>query len=122
MVKRGTMERWQERWNGELKGRSYYAVQKSVGMKRVSLGNDEVRMSRLRFDHTGLNKTMCMFGKVPSSDCPVCNVTEDVEHVPMSCSRFIPEGEQLKGALSLSILPRSGALLFCFDSEMCVDH
>ena len=98
MVRRELVRKWQRLWDGDDKGRSYYRVQRSVRAGSVRLGNrmDEVRMARMRMDHTGLRKTMKLIGKVGSAECPVCGVVEGVEHVLMSCGRYRVERERLK--------------------------
>ena len=102
IIQRKTMERWQDRWDGDRKGRAYHRVQKSVRVKRGRLSDsrrDEVKLAKLRFDHTGLNKTLSLIGKVQSDLCLVCQTVEDAEHVLMHCSRFAEEREQLRIAL-----------------------
>ena len=52
-------------------------------------------MTRLRFDHTGLNKTLFLMVKSNSNECSECRVVEDVEHVLMHCRRFREERTEL---------------------------
>ncbi len=61
IVKRKGIEIWQKWWDKkDKKGRRYYKIQKSVSIKNHKERNrrEEIVMTRLRVDHTGLNSTL----------------------------------------------------------------
>lgn len=47
---------------------------------------EELVMTRLRVDHTGLNGTLFLMGKRNSENCENCGVKENVEHVILYCT------------------------------------
>ena len=67
-------EKWQNRWNMDKSGRNYYIVQKSINAKGVVRKNrrEETILTRLRFDHTGLNKTLFLLKKSETDECIEC--------------------------------------------------
>jgi len=52
-------------------GRKYYSLQKSMNVQGVNRSNrrEESVLTRLRFDHTWLNKTLFLMGKSLSDKC-----------------------------------------------------
>ncbi len=68
-------------------------VQKSINANGVKRGNrrEEVKLKRLRFDHTGLNKTLFMVGKKDTDKCSRCTTLENVEHILMNCNKYREE-------------------------------
>ncbi len=60
IVKRKGIGTWQKWWEEDKKGRRYYTIQKSVSIKNHKERNrrEEIVMTRLRVDHTGLNSTL----------------------------------------------------------------
>ncbi len=65
IVKRKGIEIWQKWWEEDKKGRRYYTIQKSVSIKNHKERNrwEEIVMTRLREDHTGLSRTLFLIGK-----------------------------------------------------------
>ncbi|KAI2644425.1 hypothetical protein H4Q32_024564 [Labeo rohita] len=84
IIKKGMMKKWQERWDTDKSGRKYYSIQKSINAQGVNGRNrrEESVLTRLRFDHTGLNKTLCLL--------------EDVEHILLHCGKYREERIRLK--------------------------
>lgn len=89
-IKKKDTEIWQKWWEEDRKGRSYYKIQKSVSNKNYSerTRREEIIMTRLRVDHTGLNGTLFLLGKRNSEKCENCGVKENVEHVILHCILF----------------------------------
>ena len=56
---------------------------------------EETIITRLRFDHTGLNKTLFLIGKTENDQCPECLGTENAEHILMHCRMYREERAQL---------------------------
>ena len=92
---------WQERWDGESKGRHLYNVQKSVKVRRVGSGQrrEEIVLTRLRLGHSGLNKTLKLMGKHESGLCEGCQEEETVEHVLMECREYETERNNMRDKL-----------------------
>ncbi len=59
MIKKEMIKKWKEMWNTDNSWRKYCSVQKSIKAQGVNRKNrrGESVLTRLRFDHTGLNKT-----------------------------------------------------------------
>lgn len=74
VIKKQMMEKWQTRWDKDCSGRKYYRIQKSINAQGVKRKNrkEETVLTRLRFDHTGLNETLFMLGKSQSDECMEC--------------------------------------------------
>jgi len=73
-------------------------LQTSINAQGVNRSNrrEESVLTRLRFDHTGLNKTLFLMGKTLSDKCLECRSKEDVEHVLMHCEKYRDERISLK--------------------------
>jgi len=58
-------------WEEDRKGKGYRKIQRSVSIKnyRERTGREEIIMTRLRVDHTGLNGTLFLMGKRNSENC-----------------------------------------------------
>ncbi len=56
--------------------------------------------TRLRFDHTGLNKTLFLLGKSKSDECMECKITENAEHILLHCRKYREERIRLKQKIS----------------------
>ena len=68
------VEKWQEQWNRDTRGRHLFQVQRKVGEGRTT-GKDrreEAVFSRLRVGHSQLNKTLHVIGKHPTGKCEYC--------------------------------------------------
>ena len=52
---------------------------------------EQVIVSKLRIGHSRLNSTLFMLGKHLTGYCSLCEEMETVEHVLMSCRKFIRE-------------------------------
>ncbi len=61
---------------------------------------EETVLTRLRFDHTGLNKTLFLLGKSKSDECTECKITENTEHVLLYCRKYRGERIRLKQKIS----------------------
>ncbi len=87
IIKKGMMKKWQDRWDMDNSGRKYYSIQKCINAQGVNGRNrrEETVLTRLRFDHTGLNKTLFLLGKSKSDEC---KITENAEHVLLYCRKY----------------------------------
>ncbi len=76
-------------------GRKYYSLQKCINAQGVNGRNrrEETVLTRLRFDHTGLNKTSFLLGKSKSDEC---TITENAEHVLLYCRKYREERIRFK--------------------------
>ncbi|KAL2092947.1 hypothetical protein ACEWY4_010259 [Coilia grayii] len=85
------MNRWQDEWEANPKGRHYFSVQQQVGGKRITLvglgRREEVVYTRLRLGHAGINATLHVLGKSDGL-CAECQVKEDVEHILFNCRKY----------------------------------
>ena len=90
ILKKEINKKWQNIWDSDSKGRTYYNIQKSISAKCVTreYRREEVVLTRLRLDHTGLNKTLFIIGKSNSDKCAECNSIENTEHVLMHCKKY----------------------------------
>ncbi len=52
---------------------------------------EESVLTRLRFDHTGLNKTLFLLGKSKSDEYMECKITENAEHILLHCRKYREE-------------------------------
>lgn len=102
IIKKEMLKKWQDRWDVDKSGRKYYSLQKSINAQGVNRSNrrEESVLTRLRFDHTGLNKTLFLMGKSPSDECLECRSKEDVEHVLLYCKKYRDERMRLKQKIS----------------------
>ena len=93
IIKKKILQLLQKKWDEDSKGRTYYRVQKSVRAHSVKgrSRREEVVLSRVRFDHTGLNKTLFILGKANSQVCAHCNITENAKRVIMHCVKYKEE-------------------------------
>ena len=93
VIKRKGVEIWQKRWEEDQKGRRYFKIQKSVITKTYKERNrrEEIIITRLRLDHTGLNGTLALMGKRNSDKCGDCGVKENVEHILIHCKKYEAE-------------------------------
>lgn len=86
---------WQDQWDGEVKGRSFHNLQKSIKVNRVGSGQrrEEIVLTRLRLGHSGLNSTLNLVGKHQTGLCEGCQDQEQetVEHVIMYCRGYESE-------------------------------
>ena len=98
LLKKEMNKKWQNRWDSDNKGRTYYNIQRDVSAQGVTRENrrEETVLTRLRFDHTGLNKTLFVIGKSNTDKCAECNLVENAEHVLMQCKRYEVERMQLR--------------------------
>ncbi len=96
------MKKWQDRWDTDNSGRKYYSIQKCINAQGVNGRNrrEETVLTRLSFDHTGLNKTLFLLGKSKSDECTECKITENAEHVLLYCRRYREERIRLKQKIS----------------------
>ncbi len=80
IVKRKGIEIWQKWWEEDKKGRQYCQIQKSVSIKNHKERNrlEDILMTILRVDHTGLYSTLFLVGKRNNDNCVV---KENAEHV-----------------------------------------
>ncbi len=71
-----TSEFWQKKSDEDSNGGEYYRVQKTVRMKSIKRRKrrEKIVLSRISFDHTSLNKTLSLLGKVDSDICGLLNV------------------------------------------------
>ena len=72
------LQRWQEQWNRDTKGRHLFQVQRKVGEGRMA-GRDrreEAIFTRLRVGHSLLNKSLNVIGKHPTGKCDYCQDTD----------------------------------------------
>lgn len=93
-VKRQCKEMWQEYFNlrSRDKGIWYRTIQPHIPqyswVEQNGLNRKVTQMAlRLRSGHIPTNKFGYLMRKVPSPNCNVCNVVEDVQHVLMECAR-----------------------------------
>ncbi len=102
IIKKGMMKKWQDRWDMDNSGRKYYSIQKCINAQGVNGRNrrEETVLTRLRFDHTGLNKTLFLLGKSKSDECTECKITENTEHVLLYCRKYREERIRLKQKIS----------------------
>ena len=86
VIKRKGTDSWQKTWEEEQKGRTYFRIQKSVRTKKYKERSrrEEVMITRLRLDHTGLNSTLALMGKRNSDKCETCDVKENVKNIYQS--------------------------------------
>lgn len=105
VIREKGMRIWQKWWEEDTKGRGYYKVQKCVSIKnyKEKTRREEIIISRLRVDHTGLNSTLYLIGKRNSENCEKCGVKENAEHVILHCilyeleRRVLQDGVQEAG-------------------------
>lgn len=98
VVKKKGLEIWQKWWEDDKKGRRYYKIQKSVSIKNYTerTRREEIIMTRLRVDHTGLNGTLFLMGKKNSENCENCGVKENAEHIILYCTLHEVERQVFK--------------------------
>ena len=98
IIKKKGMEIWQTRWEEDQKGRRYHKLQKSIITKICTERNrrEEIIITRLRLDHTGLNGTMFIMVKSEVEECRGCGVKENVEHIILHCNMYKTEMEKLR--------------------------
>jgi hypothetical protein len=65
------VQRWQEQWNRDTKGRHLFQLQRKVreGRTRGRDRKEEAIFTRLRVGHRRLNKTLNVIGKHPTGKC-----------------------------------------------------
>lgn len=90
---------WQDRWDGEEKGRHF---QKTIKVNRVGSGDrrEEVKLTRLRLGHCVLYKSLKMVGKHETGLCEECQEEESVEHVILNCRKYVIERGVMKNNLN----------------------
>ncbi len=99
IIKKEMMKKWQDRWDMDNSGRNYYSIQKCINAQGVNGRNrrEETVLTRLRLDHTGLNKTLFLLGQSKSDEC---KITENAEHVLLYCRKYREERIRLKQKIS----------------------
>ena len=87
------MKKWQDRWDKDNRGRTYYKIQENISAQGVMTENrkEETVLTRLRFEHTGLNKTLLLIGTSGTDKCLECNIIENTEYVLMHCRKYRKE-------------------------------
>ncbi|XP_037536736.1 uncharacterized protein LOC119413748 [Nematolebias whitei] len=97
ITKQRMREKWQKQWEEERKGRWFYIIQRKVGEMRRAERNrrEETVISRLRFGHTGLNRTLFIIGKHNTGKCDHCGEDETIQHVLMICQNYHHERRQM---------------------------
>ncbi len=72
---------WQEYWDINDTGRQFHNIQSKVGVGREmgKNGREEAVITRLRIEHTGLNKTLHFIRKQPNGLCTHYNQPESVK-------------------------------------------
>lgn len=101
LVWKKIMEKWQQQWDNEIKGRHLYMIQNRIGMESKKGGNrkEQVIINRLRIGHCKLNKTLHIIGKHPTGLCDECQEEETVNHIFISCKKYILERLEFKNQL-----------------------
>ena len=82
--------KWKQQWD-------LYYIQNRVGTVRIGGGNrkEETAITRLRIGHTNLDSTLYIIGKHPTGLCERCQEQETLEHVLISCMKYIPESRDM---------------------------
>ncbi len=65
IIKGAMIRKWQTMWDGEVKGRHLYYIQKQVGNGRNNFGSrkEDTIISRLRIGLTAHNQSLFIIGK-----------------------------------------------------------
>ncbi|XDV44363.1 hypothetical protein PO909_012656 [Leuciscus waleckii] len=101
MVKNIVKGKWQTLWDNGQTGRQFYNIQNKVGKGRNmnSSKEEEDVLSRMRYGHTRLNKTLVIMKKHADGNCEFCHSPESVEHVIQQCPKYQEERQRLSSQL-----------------------
>ena len=97
IVWRSINQQWQQSWDNATKGRHLHEIQSKVGISRSrgTKRKEQVIMSRLRIGHSNLNGTLFITGNHPTGMCEQCQEAETVEHILITCRKFIKERQEM---------------------------
>ena len=108
-VQRLVHNEWQEEWDRCEKGRGLHRILSDVRSVVCNAGmtsKGERSLARLRSSHVNLNATLFAKGRlVPSRDCEVCQVPEDVDHYLLDCRKYTVQRSQLDQYLRDGVVP-----------------
>ena len=89
VIDKKIIEKWQNRWDNETKGRAHFDIQPIVSttMKfSCKVRDKETTISRLRLGKCFLNHYLHKISTHATGLCYHCNVPETIEHFIMHCS------------------------------------
>ena len=99
LLEKFILEKWQTRYNKSKIGSFYKLLIPNVSSKvKYSDYNNrrkEVSLTRIRFGHCLLNNVKYLFGLVPSRNCDICHVEEDVNHFIIHCINYSNQRSKL---------------------------
>ena len=96
------VQRWQDQWNRDTKGRHLFHVQGKSGRGGWQEETEERELfffTRLRVGHGQLNKTSNLIGNHPTGKCDHCQEIETVEYVLILCGQYERERERLRSSM-----------------------
>lgn len=101
IVKNIVKGKWQTLWDNGQTGRQFYNIQNKVGKGRIMNRSKEEEdvLSRMRYGHTRLNKTLVIIKKHDDGNCELCECPESVEHVILQCPKYQEERQRLSSQL-----------------------
>ena len=94
------MKSWQDRWNTEVKGRYYHAIQPTVSKTikfRTRHRKKETTITRLRIGRCGLNHYLHQNQQHNTGKCDKCNVPETIDHYLTECQNNKNLIDELRG-------------------------
>lgn len=69
VINQAAKETWQNSWDKEHKGRTFYSIQKRIGESNGCSRRDAVVITRSRLGHCGLRSGRALIGKHPDGQC-----------------------------------------------------
>ncbi|XDV17936.1 hypothetical protein PO909_023724 [Leuciscus waleckii] len=101
MVKNIVKGKWQTLWDSGQTGGQFFYIQNKVGKGRNMNRSKEEEdvLSRMRYGHTRLNKTLVIMKQHADCNCEFCDSPESVEHVILQCPKYQEERQSLSSQL-----------------------
>ena len=98
VAKKVMLEKWQTRWNNDVKDWFFFAIEPQVSFQvkySDNIQRKQTAISRLRFDKCLLNDVLGLFGRHESGFYDLCGVREDVKHFLMKLVREVMAKEMV---------------------------
>jgi hypothetical protein len=116
------MKCWQNKWNTEITGRYYHAIQPTVSKAikfKAKNRNKETTITRLRIGRCGLNHFLHQNHQHSTGKCNNCGAKETIRHFLIECSGNAGLTKDLQSICQSKNMPAN--ITSFLNSEECCD-
>ena len=109
ILRRDSLQRWQEKWDASGKGRwTHRLIPQVEGWLKWKHGEVDYHLTQILSNHGCFRAYLHRFKHKNTPDCPAgCGVPEDAEHVFFRCPRFAEEPRELEELIGVKPEPET---------------